>query len=141
MSTTEKITINISAVDLGKIDLMVEEGFYTNRTDFIRTGIKQMLLQHESDTEQAVLRIRANIGKEASRISRVFAIGTIALSGTKLERVLAENKRMKIAVIGSLKFEDDITPELVDQAIESIWIKGVFKAPSAVKKVLAGRIS
>jgi Ribbon-Helix-Helix transcriptional regulator family len=40
---SEKITINLGFVDLGRVDLMVREGFYSNRADFIRTAIRNQL--------------------------------------------------------------------------------------------------
>jgi len=53
---TEKMTINLGYVDLGHIDLMVQEGFYSNRTDFIRTAIRNQLERHADVVKQSTVR-------------------------------------------------------------------------------------
>lgn len=127
MAETEKITINMSVVDLGKIDLLVEEGFYQNRTDFIRTAIRVQLEKHEAAVQSSVVR-------------NTFGMGVFEYSRKDLEKVLTEGERRRFNVIGMLIFNEDITPELADQAIESVRVRGVFKAPEAVKKVLENRV-
>src|SRR3712207_8916575 len=53
---TEKITSNLGVVDLGQIDLLVQEGFYANRTDFIRTAIRNQIAAHADAVKQSVAR-------------------------------------------------------------------------------------
>ncbi len=127
MAETEKITINMSVVDLGKIDLLVEEGFYQNRTDFIRAAIRSQLDKHEPSVQSSVVR-------------NSFAMGILLYSRSDLEKVVAKGQRRDFNVIGMLIFGDDITPELADKAIESIRVRGVFRAPDAVKEVLKDRM-
>ncbi len=127
MGETEKITINMSVVDLGKIDLLAEEGFYQNRTDFIRTAIRNQLDRHSTEVQSSVVR-------------NAYGLGIFDWSRKDLENILAKGERRSFNVIGMLVIEDDVTPELADQAIESIRIKGVFRAPEAVKRVLQDRI-
>ena len=142
MTASEKITINLSVVDLGKIDLMTEEGFYTNRTDFIRTGIKQLLLQHENETNQAVSRMKAADELRSSGdigTKHAFAVGVMAFSASDLKHVLADNKRISINIICLLRLNNDVTPKLANQAIKSIKVRGAFRGPADVKKILADR--
>jgi len=126
MAESEKITINMSVVDLGKIDLLVEEGFYQNRTDFIRTGIRSQLEKHETEVQQAVVR-------------NSFVLGVQIYSRKGLEKTIAKGERLTCSVIGMLVIENDVSPELAAQAFESIRIHGVFRAPPEVKKIFGNQ--
>jgi Arc/MetJ-type ribon-helix-helix transcriptional regulator len=124
---TEKVTINLGLVDLAQLDLLVEEGFYTNRTDFVRTAIRNQLQQHAEAIRQTVLRKR-------------FVTGLQRYSRSELERVVAAGEQLEIHVLGLAMVEDDVTPELASAAIASIRVLGAFVAPPAVKLALADRI-
>lgn len=126
MSESEKITINLSVVDLGKIDLLVSEGFYANRTDLIRTAIRNQLDQHAQAVEQAIVR-------------HTFALGVLGLSKNSLEKKVAKGERLSIRVVGLVVIENNVPPELADAAIESVRVLGAFRASKAVKTVLADR--
>jgi Arc/MetJ-type ribon-helix-helix transcriptional regulator len=127
MSETEKITINMSVVDLGKIDLLVQEGLYSNRTDLIRTAIRNQIKNHEFELQQSVQR-------------NSFGIGVINYNRKDLEEAKAEGKSLKITIIGLLHLSNDISPDLAAETIESIRVMGVFRAPEALKQALADRI-
>jgi Arc/MetJ-type ribon-helix-helix transcriptional regulator len=127
MSETEKITINLGVVDLGKIDLLVDQGFYTTRTDFIRAAIRSQLLTHTNEIQET-----------ASRRSMVM--GILLYNARDLEKKLEKGERMNITIAGMLILDRDISPELAKAAIESIRVFGVFKASNAVKEALADRI-
>jgi len=128
MAETEKITINMSIVDLGKVDLLVEEGFYSNRTDFIRTAIRNQLNQHESAVDQVIKR-------------HSYSMGIVILTAEGMERKRAAGEKSSYTVLGMLQIQNDVTPELADQVIDKIVVRGVLRAPEAVKQVLADRIS
>jgi Arc/MetJ-type ribon-helix-helix transcriptional regulator len=127
MAETEKITINMSVVDLGKVDLLVEEGFYQNRTDFIRTAIRLQLEKHETELQRAV-------------IQHSFVLGVQVYSRKDLERKIAEGKRVQCRVIGMLIIENDVSPDLAVQSFESIRVHGVFKTSPEVKNALKDRV-
>jgi len=126
MSETEKITINLGPVDLGRIDVLVEQGLYSNRTDAIRTAIRNLLDRHEPVIQEVSVR-------------HAFLVGVQIYNRTALERVRAEGKQLALRVIGTLNLSSDITPELARDTIKSIWIRGVFKASPEVKDALADR--
>ena len=128
MTDTEKITINIGSVDLGRIDLLVEEGFYSNRADFIRTAIRNQL-DKQSNAVDSI----------KSRKSMV--IGTQIYAYRDLMEKKDNNEMVNIRVVGMLILADDITPQLALETIESITVHGVFKAPEDVKDALQDRIS
>ena len=128
MPDSEKITINMSAVDLGKIDLLVQEGSYSNRTDFIRTAIRSQLDKHSFEIQQSVAR-------------NSYVIGVLTYDRSDLEKSLAKGEKMKITVIGLLHLQDDISPDLAARAIESLQVRGVFLASDALKAALADRMS
>lgn len=127
MSDTEKITINIGSVDLGKIDLLVQEGLYSNRADFIRTAIRGQLDKHEDIVKQSTVR-------------RSMVVGVLIYSASDLEKLRAKSERLKIRVIGALVLHDDITPELAREVIENITVFGQIRARQDVKDALANRI-
>lgn len=124
---TEKMTINLGVVDLGQIDLLVQEGFYSNRTDLIRTAIRNQLAQHADAVRQTVAR-------------RTLALGLQHFSRPDLERVRAAGERLRINVVGLARIADDVTPELACATIESVCVLGAFQAPAAVRNALADRM-
>jgi Arc/MetJ-type ribon-helix-helix transcriptional regulator len=127
MPEAEKITINMNVVDLGKVDLLVEEGFYSNRTDFIRTAIRNQLSRHDDDVRHTVTR-------------RALLIGVLHYDRAELEELRASGEMLTILVTGLLSIGSDVPPELARQTIQSIKVVGVFRASEAVKKALADRI-
>jgi len=124
---SEKITINLGHVDLGHIDLMVQEGFYSNRTDFIRTAIRNQLERHADVVTQALARKKVELGL------RHF-------SREDLEAVRDAGQILHIRVLGLARIANDVTPELARATIGSIAVLGALQASSAVKAALAERL-
>ncbi len=125
---SEKITINLGFVDLGHIDLLVREGFYSNRTDFIRTAIRNQLASHADAVKQSIAR-------------RTLELGLRRYSRDELEAVRTKSGRLNIQVVGLATIDDDVTPELALATIESITVLGALHASKAVKAALADRIA
>jgi len=123
---TEKITMNLGPVDLGQIDLLVQEGFYSNRTDFIRTAIRNQLATHAEAVRQAVTR-------------KTLMLGLQRYTRLDLEAVRAAGQRLQISVLGLASIADDVSPELALATIDSINVLGAFHASDAVKRALAER--
>jgi Arc/MetJ-type ribon-helix-helix transcriptional regulator len=126
-SDSEKITINVGFVDLGHIDLLVREGFYSNRTDFIRTAIRNQLASHADAMKQSIVRHTLELGLR--RVSR-----------QELEASKAKGVRLQIQVVGLATIDDDVTPELARETIESITVLGALHASKEIKSALADRI-
>src|SRR6266705_2625149 len=124
---TEKITINLGPVDLGQIDLLVQEGFYSNRTDFIRTAIRNQLTTHAEVVKRTVAR-------------KTLVLGLQHYTRQDLEAVRAAGEKLQINVLGLASIAEDVSPELALATIDSIEVLGAFRASAAVKAVLAGRI-
>jgi Arc/MetJ-type ribon-helix-helix transcriptional regulator len=124
---TEKITINLGPTDLGQIDLLVQETFYSNRTDFIRTAIRNQLATHAETVRQTVAR-------------KTLLLGLQNYSRQDLEAVRAAGERLQIKVLGLASIAEDVSPELALETIDSISVLGAFHASNAVKQALAGRI-
>lgn len=123
---SEKITINIGLVDLGQIDLLVNEGFYANRTDFIRTAIRRQLEMRSGAVDQTVAR-------------RTITLGTQHYSRRDLEELRAAGQTVELRVLGLAIIDNDVTPELALETITSVEVLGAFRAPRAVKAALADR--
>ena len=122
----EKITINIGCVDLGQIDLLVQEGFYSNRSDLIRTAVRRLLSSHEDVVQQVVSR-------------KTLVLGIQHYTQADLLALRRAGERLQIRVLGLASFADDVTPELALDTIESITVLGALHASPAVKRALAGR--
>jgi len=127
MSDTEKITVNLGIVDLGRIDLLVQEGFYSSRADFIRTAIRNQLERQQTAVDSISLR-------------KSMVIGTLTYNRKNLEEKLGKHEKINVKVIGMLILADDIPADLALETIQSITVRGVFKASEDVKNALAGRI-
>jgi Arc/MetJ-type ribon-helix-helix transcriptional regulator len=124
---SEKITINVGFVDLGHIDLLVEEGFYSNRTDFIRTAIRNQVLTHGDVLKNTVAR-------------RSMVLGLQRFTRQDLEKVLAAGEQLHIQVLGLATIDDDVPAQLASRAIGSISVLGALRASPQVKAALADRI-
>jgi Arc/MetJ-type ribon-helix-helix transcriptional regulator len=124
---TEKVTINLGYVDLGRIDLMVQEGFYSNRTDFIRTAIRNQLERHADAVNRSVAHNSLDLGLRN-------------YSREDLEAVRAAGQTLHIHVLGLASIAHDMTPELARATIESVVVLGALRASPAVKTALADRM-
>jgi Arc/MetJ-type ribon-helix-helix transcriptional regulator len=127
MSETEKITINLGLVDLGQVDLLVQEGFYSNRTDFIRTAIRNQISTHAEVVRQTVAR-------------KTLVLGLEHYTRRDLEAVREAGETLEIKVLGLASIDEDVSPELALETIDSIVVLGALRASPAVKSALAGRI-
>jgi Arc/MetJ-type ribon-helix-helix transcriptional regulator len=124
---SEKITINLGLVDLGQIDLLVGEGFYSNRTDFIRTSIRNQLAVHAEPIRQTIAR-------------KSLFLGLRNIDKQELEGIRASGGKLQLHVLGLIRIADDVSPKLALEAIESLEILGTLAASEEVKAALANRI-
>lgn len=123
---SEKITINVGLVDLGQIDLLVSEGFFANRTDFIRTAIRRQLESRSDALQRTVER-------------RELVLGVEHYSRAALEQLQDSGRMVELRVLGLATIADDVSPELALATIASVEVLGAFRAPPAVKAALASR--
>ena len=124
---SEKITINLGYVDLGRIDLLVQEGFYSNRSDFIRTAIRNQLDTHADVVTKSVER-------------HTMELGLRDYTREDLEALRDAGEVLHVKVVGLARIEQDVTPDLALQTIGSITVLGALQASPEVKKALADRI-
>jgi Arc/MetJ-type ribon-helix-helix transcriptional regulator len=123
----EKITVNLGFVDLGHIDLLVKEGFYSNRTDFIRSAIRQQLQTHGEAMRQAVTR-------------KTLTLGMQSFSRSDLEAVVAAGEVLQVRVLGLASIAADVSVDLARAAIESMIVLGTLHARPEIKAALADRM-
>ncbi|NDP39030.1 MAG: CopG family transcriptional regulator [Rhodoferax sp.] len=126
LADSEKITINLGFVDLGHVDLMVAEGFYSNRTDFIRTAIRNQLGTHSEAVRQVVAR-------------KMLVLGLQHFSSDDLRALQAARQTLQIRVLGLVTIAPDVTPELALATIDSLEVLGALQASPTVKAALANR--
>ena len=124
---TEKLTINLGVVDLGQVDMLVQEGFYSNRTDLIRTAIRNQLALHVDEVRQTVAR-------------RMLVLGLKDLTRAELDAARKARQMLDIRVVGLARIAEDVTPELARATIRTVDVLGAFHASAAVRAALADRI-
>ena len=124
---SEKITINLCYVDLGRIDLLVQEGFFSNRTDFIRTAIRNQLSRQTEEVSRSINR-------------HTLEVGLLELGVVDLEAARAAGEMLHVKVVGLVRIASDVTPELALQAIGSLTVLGALQASPQIKAALAARI-
>jgi Arc/MetJ-type ribon-helix-helix transcriptional regulator len=124
---TEKLTINLGYVDLGHVDLLVQEGFYSNRSDFIRTAIRNQLSAHGEEVKKSIVR-------------QTLELGIRHYSRNDLEHVKAAGERLQIKVLGLASIADDVPSALALATIDSITVLGALHASNELKTALADRI-
>lgn len=127
MADTEKVTVNMNVVDLGNMDLLVEQGFYSNRTDFVKTAIRNQLDKHSHEIKDTVVR-------------KTFSMGVVSFNRESLENELKQNNMLEIKVIGMLVLQENIPVELALKTIKSIKVYGTLQAGAALKSALKDRI-
>ena len=123
----EKLTVNLSCVDLGQIDLLVQEGFYANRADLIRTAVRNQLGTHADALRQVIAR-------------KTLVLGIQQYSTADLAQVVAAGEQLDIRVLGLAVFADDVTPELALAAVSSLTVLGALHASPAVRDALRTRL-
>jgi Arc/MetJ-type ribon-helix-helix transcriptional regulator len=124
---SEKITVNLGHVDLGRVDLLVHDGFYSNRSDFIRTAIRNQFAVHASDLTQAIER-------------HTFEVGLRDITAADLEHLHAAGEVLHVRVLGLVRIAPDVTAELAKATLASVTVLGALQASPAVKAALADRI-
>jgi len=125
---SEKITINLGFVDLGQIELLVQEGFYSNRSDFIRTAIRNQIERHAETVRQIVIR-------------KSFDLGLRHITRDELTTAQTAGEMLDIRVLGLVVIAPDVTPELARDTISALSVLGTLQAPDAVKAVLTDRLN
>lgn len=123
ISESEKVTINLGAVDLGQIDLLVDEGFYSNRTDFIRQSIRQQLIVHSGEIKQTTT-------------YKYSALGVFKYSLDELEVLQKASKKLDLKLIGTLIIEENVPLELVKETFKTVKVFGIIKARPDIKNYL-----
>lgn len=124
---SEKITINLGYVDLGRVDLLVQEGFYQNRTDFIRTAIRNQLATEGAQVEKSIER-------------HTLELGLRDYDATYLQGLKDKGEVLHVKVVGLARIASDVTPELARATIGSLTVLGALQASKEVKAALADRI-
>jgi Arc/MetJ-type ribon-helix-helix transcriptional regulator len=128
MPETEKLTLNLTPVDLGQIELLVDQGFFANRAEFIRVAIHDLLEKHADRVKETSTR-------------QALVIGALVYTRGMLEEMKRKKTRLAIRIVGYLSIDDDVPVSLARDVVESIKVYGIFHATAEVKAALADRTS
>jgi Arc/MetJ-type ribon-helix-helix transcriptional regulator len=136
----EKLTINLPPIEIGRIDILVEAGYYPSRTEFIRAAIRKTLDSHHEFIDSQIKQYKEIFDDtelaEDKKYSKFFSMGVIGLSKNYFEKVLAQDKKIKLQVVGLLNIDKKVTADLILKTVEFIRVFGVLKASPAVKSAL-----
>ena len=135
----EKITINLPPIEIARMDILIEAGYYPNRTELIRTAIRRTLDTHQDFIARKIDDLVSSpegeiIDEKIS--SRIFAVGVSIMGKSTFENAIAEGKRLKITHVGLLNIREDVSPEHIEKAVESIKVYGILRASPKVRKAL-----
>jgi len=139
----EKITINLPPVEVARMDILVEAGYYPSRAEFIRSAVRSTLDLHRDYIEKKTEALTLRSGEKPSDGDgdfEIFSVGVQILGKERLERAIKQGKKLKIHVVGLLKVNSGVTPELVGRGIEGVKVYGVLRASPEVKRALQNRI-
>jgi Arc/MetJ-type ribon-helix-helix transcriptional regulator len=138
----EKLTINLPPIEIARIDILVEAGYYPSRAEFIRTAIRKALDTHQDFVSKKLDKIASTSDEELNNretISRISGVGIYNLDKETFERTIEQGKKMEINVVGMLNLDKDVTPEHIEEAVESVRVYGILRASPKVKEVLQGK--
>ena len=138
----EKLTINLPPIEIARIDILVEAGYYPSRAEFIRAAIRKTLDTHQDFVSKKLDKIASTSDEELNDreiISRISGVGIYNLDKETFERTIEQGKKMEITVVGMLNLDKDITPEHIEEAVESVRVYGILRASPKVKEVLQGK--
>lgn len=124
---TEKVCVNLSAAELGAIDVLVAQGLFTTRSDLIRAGVRSVVEHNQVALDKAT--------------QTATTLGLLWLTRRDLEKTVREGKRLRVFVVGILRIDGSVTPDLADEAIEHVQVLGSIKGPQPVLDRLADRTS
>jgi len=128
MSGQEKITVNLNAVDLAKVDYLAEHGFYNSRSDFIRTAIRSQLREHEAVISDAALKGQAEEVRD-SGVKSIGGVGILSLTSKELEGYAAQGRKLRLFIVGTLIIAKDVTVEQLERVLDSARVYGALRGP------------
>ena len=138
----EKLTINLPPIEIARIDILVEAGYYPSRAEFIRAAIRKTLDTHQDFVSKKLDKIASTSDEELNDrgiISRISGVGIYNLDKETFERTIEQGKKMEIIVVGMLNLDKDVTPEHIEEAVESVRVYVILRASTKVKEVLQGK--
>lgn len=139
----EKLTINLPPVEVARMDILVEAGYYPSRAEFIRSAIRSTLDMHRDYIEKRMETITSGSREKQSDAEgnfEIFAVGVETLSKEKLEQAIGQGRKVKLNVVGLLKLGKGVTPELVEKGVKSVKVYGVLRASPEVKKAFQNKM-
>lgn len=131
----EKLTINLPPIEIARMDMLIEAGFYSNRAEFIRASIRERLDSHQDFITKKLGQITQSTKETKSR-KMYSGMGIIVLDKREFESAIRQGKMINIHIVGMLKLTEDVTPYLIEKAVDSVKVYGVVRASQTVKEAL-----
>jgi Arc/MetJ-type ribon-helix-helix transcriptional regulator len=138
----EKLTINLPPIEIARIDILVEAGYYPSRAEFIRSAIRKTLDAHQDFVSKKLDKIASTSDEglnDREIVSRISGVGIYNLSKETFERTIEQGKKMEITVVGMLNMDKDVTPEHIKKGVDSVRVYGILRASPKVKEALESK--
>ena len=132
----EKLTINLPPVEIARMDMLIEAGYYPSRAEFIRAAIRERLDSHQDFISRKLEQLAQQAGERSTDRETCSGVGIYVLDGKTLENAIKRGILVKIRVVGLLKLSEDVRPELIEKAVASAKVYGILKGPDKAKKAL-----
>jgi Arc/MetJ-type ribon-helix-helix transcriptional regulator len=139
-SKMEKLTINLPPIEIARMDMLIEAGFYSNRAEFIRASIRERLDSHQDYISKKLGEVTQLTEKETHDRRTYSGMGVYVIDRKEFEKAVAQGTRMKIHVVGMLKLTKDVTPDLIEKAVDSVKVYGVVRGSQKAKKALQSKM-
>lgn len=139
----EKLTINLPPVEIARMDMLIEAGYYSSRAEFIRAAIRERLDSHQDFISKKLEQIAQGAPEESKDkeiVMHAVVLGVLDLDNTSLESAIKQGKMMKIRVAGMLKLSKDVRPELIERAVDSVKVWGIVRGSEEAKKALQSKM-
>ncbi len=136
----EKLTINLPPVEIARMDMLIETGYYSSRAEFIRAAIRERLDFHQDFISKKLEQIAQRSPEESKDQETCFALGALVMDNTDFESAIKQGKMMKIRVAGLLKLSKDVRPELIERAVDSVKVWGIVRGSEKAKKALQSKM-
>ena len=121
---SEKVSVNMNVGTLSQIDVLVDLGYYSNRSDFINQAVRQAIDQKQSIIENETSKQRESNGD--------WFTGVCVITKDQLLIAKEKGKKLKIRGYGVVVIDNKLD-DLALEVIDSIDIKGKILASQKIK--------
>ena len=127
---SEKVSVNINTSTLSSIDLLIDHGYYSNRSDFINQALREGIQKHQKTLDRIIdAKTEANGESPNQWFIGVYGLEKREIDAAKSRGITMEIKGYGVLVIDAENDEEDLYP-----VIRSIKVKGKVVCQKRIKE-------